>query len=386
MSGDNCDLNEVSELTLIRYIKESIDVYAEMMSEGVLEEYKAKKKNTQEEYESLLIKLEGEVRSHIGIENMLKIESENMQCEMEEMERENKKLKKMIEKKNSDEEVEKLKNEIENYKQLLASYEEQNLKLSNIEKKLKNQIIKLNQESKNNEQNYIDTINKLNTKINSLEDKLKSYTITSLTNTKKSSTPITNSIDEKKHKKVIHSSRSTSSLNNIEKFLQQKIITKTNTTNRKNLSRETNHQNESGSYIIHNESAVISSTKKEFKKIITKNELAHNKKKGHNRQRSLEEVARFLRNKNSNLIKEMLFNNTHNSTMKKKGDSGRGKKAHFELVNNINIYTNTLKQDNHNVYVKASSMGSSNSSNSEKGNFNFVKVHKNRMRSKSSRK
>ena len=131
---------------------------------------------------------------------------------------------------------------------------------------------------------------------------------------------------------------------------------------------------------------MISSTKKEFKKIITKNELAHNKKKGHNRQRSLEEVARFLRNKNSNLLKEMLFNNTHNSTMKKKGDSGRGKKAHFELVNNINIYTNTLKQDNHNVYVKASSMGSSNSSNSEKGNFNFVKVNKNRMRSKSSRK
>ena len=216
---------------MIRYIKELIDVYAEMMSDNVLQEYKEKKKNSQEDYETLLIKLEGEVRSHISIENMLKIESENMQYEIDDLEKENEALKEIINKNNSKdnkEEIDKLNNEIENMKQILVSYEEQNLKLSNNEKKLKNQIIKLNQELKFNEQNYIDTISKLNSKIKLLEDKLKSYTISSLTNTKNSSTPITNSIDEKKPKKIIHSSRSTSSLNNIEKFLQQKIITKNN--------------------------------------------------------------------------------------------------------------------------------------------------------------
>ena len=64
-----------------------------MMSEGVLEEYKEKKKNSQEDYESLLIKLEGEGRRHIGRENMLRIEWEDMQCQREEMEKKNKKLK-----------------------------------------------------------------------------------------------------------------------------------------------------------------------------------------------------------------------------------------------------------------------------------------------------
>ena len=81
------------------------------MSEGVLEEYKEKKNNSQEDYESLLIKLEGEVRSHIGIENMLKIESENMQCEIEEMEKENKKLKEKMNSDDKEEQIEKLHNE-----------------------------------------------------------------------------------------------------------------------------------------------------------------------------------------------------------------------------------------------------------------------------------
>lgn len=364
-----------------------------------------------------------------------------MQYEIEDLEKENQKMSELLKEYDSerinakDNEIEKLSNELDNMKQLLKSYEEQNLKLSNIEKKLKTQIIKINQEAQTNEQNYLEQINQLNNKIVSLEDKLKSYSLTSLSNTKNSNTPSgINSQDEplsktqyQIRKKSIQGSKSTSSLNNIEKYLQQKIHTKSliNTnyanSNSKNISRDksfNNKPNESNSYIANNDSMLVSKKHEEFlakqdycKKITkeAKKQAVRNKKKGHNRQRSLEEVARFLRNKNSSLIKEMLFNsnnnNTHNSItkQKKKGDSGSNKKAHFELVNNINIYTNTLKQDNHNVYVKASSMGSSNSSNSNVNNnnmsdkhsvntnvygggFNFVKVTKNRIRSSSSKK
>ena len=409
-----------------------------------MQEYKETKKNSQEEYETLLIKLESDIRSHISTEHVLKLEAENMQYEIEDLERENQRLNELLKQYDSerinakDNEIEKMSNELDNMKKLLTSYEEQNLKLSNIEKKLKTQIIKLNQESQTNEQNYLEQINQLNNKIASLEDKLKTYSITSLGNTKNSNTPSgINSQDEPVSKaqyqickKTNKGCKSTTSLNNIEKYLQQRIQTKSiinsNTnyasSNSKNISRDksfNNKPNESNSYIANNDSMIISKKHEEFlakqdfcKKITkeAKKQGVRNKKKGHNRQRSLEEVARFLRNKNSSLIKEMLFNshndNTHNSVTKqksKKGESGSSKKAHFELVNNINIYTNTLKQDNHNVYVKASSMVSSNSSNSNMnnnntsdkhsvnsnfygGHFHFVKVTKNRIRASSSKK
>ena len=432
--SDNLEKND--SLTLINYIKNSIDVFVQILVEQKVQEYKETKKNSQEEYETLLIKLESDIRSHISTEHVLKLEAENMQYEIEDLERENQKMVELLRKYDSeginakDNEIEKLSNELDNMKQLLKSYEEQNLKLSHIEKKLKTQIIKINQESQTNEKKYIEQINQLNNKIASLEEKLKSYSISSFSNTKNTNTPSgINSQDEpfsktqyQLRKKSIQGSKSTSSLNNIEKYLQHKIHTKSiinsNTNHEgsssKNISRDksfNNRPNESNSYIAHNDSMLISKkheeylAKQDFCKKITqeaKKQAARNKKKGHNRQRSLEEVARFLRNKNSSLIKEMLFNsnNTHNSKTKKKGDTGSNKKTHFELVNNINIYTNTLKQDNHNVYVKASSIGSSNSSNNNNntsdkhsgntnvygGNFNVVKVTKNKIRSISSKK
>ena len=160
-----------------------------------MQEYKETKKNSQEEYETLLIKLESDIRSHISTEHVLKLEAENMQYEIEDLERENQRLNELLKQYDSerinakDNEIEKMSNELDNMKKLLTSYEEQNLKLSNIEKKLKTQIIKLNQESQTNEQNYLEQINQLNNKIASLEDKLKTYSITSLSNTKNSNTP-----------------------------------------------------------------------------------------------------------------------------------------------------------------------------------------------------
>ena len=50
-----------------------------------MQEYKETKKNSQEEYETLLIKLESDIRSHISTEHVLKLEAENMQYEIEDL-------------------------------------------------------------------------------------------------------------------------------------------------------------------------------------------------------------------------------------------------------------------------------------------------------------
>lgn len=444
-------LEKTDSLTLVNYIKCSIDIYVQILVDQKVLEYKESKKNSQEEYESMLIKLENDIRGHISAEHFFKIDAENMQFEIEELEKEKEKLTELLKEHNEENiiakenEIQSLKEEIERVKQILISYEEQNLKLADNEKKLKSQIIKKEQEFANIEEKYKEEITELTSKYLALEEKLKSYSPTPNSSNNKNSyySSALNSQEDPfsksqlpLRKKLSQGSKSASSLNNIEKYLQQKIHNKnlinsttnygstSNNNNKINLSREksfNNKPNENNSYIAHNDSMIISKKHEDFlskqdfvaKKIlkdsINKKQEVRNKKKGHNRQRSLEEVARFLRNKNSSLIKEMLFNsnnnnNTHNSISKqrssKRMNDGSNKKAHFELVNNINIYTNTLKQDNHNVYVKAN-MASSNSNNSNKNtndksaglsniygtnHFHFVKVTKNKNRSVSSKK
>ena len=89
--SDNLEKND--SLTLINYIKNSIDVFVQILVEQKVQEYKETKKNSQEEYETLLIKLESDIRSHISTEHVLKLEAENMQYEIEDLERENQRLK-----------------------------------------------------------------------------------------------------------------------------------------------------------------------------------------------------------------------------------------------------------------------------------------------------
>lgn len=74
-----------------------------------------------------------------------------------------------------DTELNELKKEIANYKQILKSYEDQNLKISELEKKLRNQNIKNEKEIKSLESSYEDKIKSLNKKIISLEEKIKNY-------------------------------------------------------------------------------------------------------------------------------------------------------------------------------------------------------------------
>jgi len=72
-----------------------------------------------------------------------------------------------------DYEINELKKEVLNYKQILKSYEDQNLKISELEKKLRYQNIKNEKEIKTLESNYEQKINAFNKKVFSLEEKLK---------------------------------------------------------------------------------------------------------------------------------------------------------------------------------------------------------------------
>ena len=128
---------------------------AQVLAEEKINEYNDKKENSPQEYETLLIKLEKEIRNHIQTENQVKLYAETLQTNLEELENENKLLKeKLKNKKNSGsnpninpfginkEKFMELKNELEKNKKVLKSYEIQNLKLSESERKLKSKLIK----------------------------------------------------------------------------------------------------------------------------------------------------------------------------------------------------------------------------------------------------
>ncbi len=57
-----------------------------------LKEYKEKKNNSQQEYESVLIKYENDIRGHIKIESQLKILVDELQWDLDECKNEKKKL------------------------------------------------------------------------------------------------------------------------------------------------------------------------------------------------------------------------------------------------------------------------------------------------------
>ena len=79
----------MSELSIISYIKESCESLIQALVEEKINKYNLKKGNTPQEYETLLIKLEKEIRSHIQIEQQLKLFIESLQNNFEDLEKEN---------------------------------------------------------------------------------------------------------------------------------------------------------------------------------------------------------------------------------------------------------------------------------------------------------
>ena len=87
------ELKNISFLTIVKYIKDSIDVLVSFKVEDLLDEYKSNKnENAASDYETLLQKEEAAIRQHISYEHQIKIEYEKLLEKLEVMELENKLL------------------------------------------------------------------------------------------------------------------------------------------------------------------------------------------------------------------------------------------------------------------------------------------------------
>ena len=164
-------LTTMDELELINYIKDSLDTVILTLAEKKINDYNNQiyNEHIQQDYEAMLIKYEQDIRGHIKVEHQLKLYSDSLQNNLEELENEKKlgfgNSKKNIEYEN---EITKLKKEIKNKKKLIKSYEEQNTKLAESEKKLKNLISK-------NEKKYKNDIDILSKKLRYYIEKLQIY-------------------------------------------------------------------------------------------------------------------------------------------------------------------------------------------------------------------
>ena len=159
-------LSSLDDLELIKYITDSMDAVVLTLAEKKIDEYNKQINcsNIQQDYEAMLIKYEQDIRGHIKVEHQLKLFSDSLQNNIEELEKQ-KKLGSNNDNKQYLNEIEKLKKEIKAQKKIIKSYEENNIKSTENEKKLKNIIAK-------NEKKYKEDIDKLNKKINYYVEKL----------------------------------------------------------------------------------------------------------------------------------------------------------------------------------------------------------------------
>ena len=366
-----------------------------------------KKKNSPQEYENVLIKYEKDIRGHIKIEQQLKLLIDDLQSDLDDLENENKKLKLKIEtlknnsKKNNvddyysyqefqqkikniyslEEENEHLKKDIINKQILIKSYEEQNLKLASNEKKLKSLITLKEKANKEKEEKYKSQIREINKKIIFYKDLLNKKYNTSINNyneiynihqtsfstIKDEKSNIINSVENSNRKNRNNNISFLSISGSMDKKIQNKITyNKIHSLSNNNIRKENNSNNSSLS---------IKKNQKEFlnKLFINNTIILSNKKTNgvYNRYKSFENSNKPTKVKNSSIFKDFIINSNNVKFRKEKvrnfkhlRSSSQGKiNKNIEFINNINIFTNSIKQDKYNSYRINSSNGSNKNIN-----------------------
>ena len=455
-------LSKKSELCLISYIKNSFETLIQLLVEEKVNNYNERKENQPQEYETLLIKLEKEIRSHIQIEQQLKLFIESLQNNFEDLEKENIILKNKLKIRenyngnNIEEKINELKNEIETNKKVLKSYENQNLKLSENERKLKSKLINDFKSFNEKENKYIQEIDSLKKKISNYEKNLnmeeniyKENSSNPYRYIEKNDNKIKNDIQKKilnnRDKNIYVNSHSkdknriakkyktnkndnnnnnnnnrqngpalsaSSSMEKIERYLMNKfaktqlqfkskinIVSSASKNLNKNISSPYNNSMiekglNNGFYSYNNKLQMNDSAL---------NNIPTKQKKKINRQKSVENNSKLIRNKNKqeSILKNILMSHNNsvkninakktsiknskgknNSNYKKvpytcslkgkirntggnKNNYGTGNNINYNgkiINNNINIYAHTLRQDNHNVYIKGNNEKSLHSS------------------------
>ena len=470
-------LQSLNEINLIKYIKDSIDSIILYMAEKKINDYNIKhsNENIQQDYESMLIKYEKDIRGHIKTEHQLKLYADSLQNKIEDLEKEknesvnNNNYRDIIIEKNNI--INELKQENNYNKKLIKSYEEQNIKLAENEKKLKNIIIKI-------EKKYKAEIDNLNKKIKYYMDKLENIYLEKEEKNKKNETIYCNSSRHPANQNLMNnyiendnvnnhnmnriyrnSSNSISISNNhstslvnsrpydkIEKYLinkYQKNYNKDQYQNKiKNLKNSsTNHSKDKSlrninSNISNNSFIIDSKVQDELinKFIINDSSLNNTIKKNkkiYHRHKSIEN-EKYIKGKQMNIIKKILMSNNNSNTNNSLRNSckainkgiynnseiinkkiassnnnstinnsknyinktskdinishiiGNKNNIGCNFVNNINIYSNNLKQDNNNNIYLANNLKkySGNSSvkefnNDNLHNSNYINIHGN---------
>ena len=459
-------LSSLNELNLIKYIKDSLDATITSMVEKKINDYTKKHtlENIQTDYESMLIKYEKDIRSHIKTEHQLKLYADSLQNNIEELERDNNNInyKDIIKEKNDI--IRELKNELNYNKKLLKSYEEQNKKLSDSEKKLKNIAQKIEKKYKKEIENLTKKI-----KIYEIEKTNKKSETIYCNSSRPPNNPnlINNYMENDNSRRIYRNSSNNISISNnhstsitsarpYEKF--EKYIlnnkypknTKYQYQNKiKNLkSSSTEHSKEknirnnlnniaNNSYIIHSKAQDEIINKYIINDSSLNNTIRNNKKVYH-RHKSIENDNKFIKGKQMNFIKKILMSNNNNinsnnnslrnsskninnketynnsaiiskkimvsnnnSTIQssKNGLNTNNKELNISniignknnigcnFVNNINIYSNNLKQDNNannseicvggdlNKYSGTSSVREIVHNNVNNGNGNYLHIH-----------
>ena len=99
ITNNKTNLEKLSILTLIEYIKSSIDIIINIQVEEKFNELKLKSnKNHFTDYELLLRKEEKSIRDHISLEHQLKLHCDSLEEKIEELQKEKDKLKLYLDK------------------------------------------------------------------------------------------------------------------------------------------------------------------------------------------------------------------------------------------------------------------------------------------------
>ena len=385
-------LKSLEEATIIKYIKDLIDTKISILAEKKINEVTNKfvNKNIQEDYESMLIKYEKDLRGHIKTEHQLKLYAESLQNNIDELEKakneshcEDKDFKEIIKKKNDQMGV--LNKEIKMNKQIIEEKDkiiiENEKKFNEAELKYKVEIEKLNKKIKYYENIFVEESLEKERKSNTIYCKSSRIPIKSHSINKNENVNNNNNNNNNKDENSTFRNMNTNNLigntnysksisssypySKKDKYSANKYCRISNNhykiKNMKGSSAENSIEKNNMSYIIdfkgQNESLNKLMTNNSSLNINSTN-ISKKNRKIYNRHKSIENTSKLIRNKPLGIIKKILLSNN-------------------ERKANNNKDSNLYENNNHNKINSSNSLKNINSiKNNPMNNNNFINVKK----------
>ena len=402
-------LTTMDELELINYIKDSLDTVILTLAEKKINDYNNQiyNEHIQQDYEAMLIKYEQDIRGHIKVEHQLKLYSDSLQNNLEELENE-KKYKN---------DIDILSKKLRYYIEKLQIYSSDNKNTDKIEKRKSETICYTNSHRPNNSsliKNFMfenETNNNMNSSLNGGVTRIYRNTGNNILISDNHSTSTANSrpyvkVDKYVLNKYVKNTNKQpyQYLNKVKNmknascdYRKDKNINLRNSNLPNSISNIPNNAN--NSYILDskaqadimnkfmmNDSSSLIKTKRVYnrhkslennsnyikgkhiniKKILMSNNHNHSNSNVNSERNSYKELTKGVYNKS--IVNKKLSNNNSNinsvnsekSYMNKTAKEidinniieGKNNNIRCNFVNNINIYSNNCKQDNsNNIYI-----------------------------------